>query len=733
MKINRCLYCLTFLLLTLGLAPRSQAQDHILTTSYTNTFDTSASVASWIYWYDIINGTSVAWDGTKDAASNSASGSLKVSIPWSGTGDQQLLFGTWDNNYGYDLRIVKDGTYLTNISFDIYVDPSSPTNASGNWGSISVGFVTASGVPPNASFGGAATWNSSLVTLPTPGQWTHFSIPVDPTTASQSITNVGGFLVQMQTYGAPLNGTTLFWVDNLKTQAAPNDYTNSFDNQDSDDSWIYWYGVNNGGSLFWDSATDANNNPNSGSLMLSIDWPTNATQQVWFGCFSDIFSYDNAQTINAYNYTNILVSMHVDPSSPTNAQGNYGQVSVGFVYDVGGNWTLVTWPASTVTLQANAATGWTNFVIPIDPTAANLGNVGGIGMNMNTYGSLLTGTTELWFDNLAVVANTAPPPPPPVLSKPVAGTPGLNLFSEPDNGNLDQRTSIEYTNHTGNGWIGAGGPVSYSFTIAQSPGAVGATNYQTHIFLVSGNPPTYETAPDYNETNLIFMDVESTNTGGVGFFRFKINEPQSNVGLYSSNGIITMNTNGAVSGTIATLPAPSITGTWTMTFNQDTNVTLSGPGGVSTNFTLAPNVAAAFTDPLNVYLGAQPNENQNIGLDDVLGSFSMTGNANAFTDNFLADTSLGAQWIPIAGDTNTVQLIAPSGGYWFSWTLPANGFNLEATTSLLPGAAETILTGPSAQDGPLPTLPISGGTMTFVPAADLPGPVSGFFKLVKSQ
>jgi hypothetical protein len=739
MKMNRPLLSLAAGTVLFGMAAGSSAQDHILTTSYTNTFASASSLASWIYWYDIINGSAVAWDGSMDAATNSGSGSMKVSIPWpitSTNGDQQLWFGTWDNGYGYDASTVKDGTFITNIGFDIYVDPSSPTNPSGNFGSIQVGFVPANGVPPNAGFAGdTAFWNASTVQLPAAGQWSHINVPVDPSTASNPITDVMGILMQMNTYGGLLTGTTLFWIDNLAATARPNDYTNSFDTQDSDDSWLYWYDIINGGSLFWDANKDANNNPNSGSLMVSIPWPatsTNGDQEVWFGNFAGNYQYDDNQTINAYGYTNILVSVHLGPSSPTNTNGTYGTLQVGFVNDVGGNWNLITWAASAVTLQANATTGWTNIVVPIDLSVANLGSVGGIGIALQTYGAPLTGTTELWFDNLAVVANTAPPPPPPTLSNPVAATPGLNLFSEPDNGSDDQRTSIEYSNSTGNGWLGAIGQVSYSLTIAKSPGT-SVSNYQTHIFLLSGNPPSYETSPDYNETNLIFLDIETTNTGGAGHFRFKVNEPKSNVGLYSSNGIVTTGTNGSISGTLVTLLAPSINGTWTMSFSQNTNVTLSGPGGVSTNFVLAPAVAAAFVDPLSVYLGAQPNEVTNIGLDDVMGSFSMTGNANAFTDNFTQDSTLGSQWIPIAADTDTVQIVPPGGGYWIQWTSPDIGFSLETGTSLLPGGAWTLLTGPHAADGALSSVLVSGGTMTLVPQADLPGPVTGFFKLVQGH
>src|SRR5690349_16970661 len=101
-----------------GTAPQSD---------YTNSFDTSASVASWIFWYGLgFNNTAMTWDGTMDAQNNPNSGSLEVSLPFGSKGDQAVWFGTFHNGYGYDGTTIYDGTKFTNITFDVHVDPSSP-------------------------------------------------------------------------------------------------------------------------------------------------------------------------------------------------------------------------------------------------------------------------------------------------------------------------------------------------------------------------------------------------------------------------------------------------------------------------------------------------------------------------------------------------------------------------------------------------------------------------------
>src|SRR5262249_41694560 len=88
-----------------------------LQTSYTNSFDTSASVASWITWYGLgFNNNPMTWDPTMDAANDPSSGSLQVVLPFSTARDTGVWFGTFGNQFGYDKSVLLDGTLYTNIS-----------------------------------------------------------------------------------------------------------------------------------------------------------------------------------------------------------------------------------------------------------------------------------------------------------------------------------------------------------------------------------------------------------------------------------------------------------------------------------------------------------------------------------------------------------------------------------------------------------------------------------------
>src|SRR5262245_22594839 len=102
---------LTTLLGAAVLAATSGRAQTFLTDTYTNNFDTggntqpfasSGSVASWIYWYNSPGGnTAMTNDVTMDANNNASSGSLQVVSPLAGY-TQNVFFGTFGNQYGYD-------------------------------------------------------------------------------------------------------------------------------------------------------------------------------------------------------------------------------------------------------------------------------------------------------------------------------------------------------------------------------------------------------------------------------------------------------------------------------------------------------------------------------------------------------------------------------------------------------------------------------------------------------
>jgi hypothetical protein len=495
------------------------------------------------------------------------------------------------------------------------------------------------------------------------------------------------------------------------------DYTNSFDAASSTASWIYWYGLSFGNTaMTWDGATDAQSNLNSGSLMVSLPFGDSGDQAVMFGTFHNGGDYDGATIYDGTKFSNITFDVHVDPASPVSASGDFGVLQVGLV---GQGWPNGgTFYGNNPTIPGSASNGWAHLDQVIDQTSVGLDTVAGVDFKYTSYAGYPKAPITFWIDNLDV--HLAPVVvAPPKLVAPYGTIHGLNLFSGTGNGDQFQRTNLRLQNNLDTGWLGASAPVTYSFTITNFPDPVKYLGYQAHIFLVTGTSiPSYETAPDYAETNLIFLQVQQNADGtGVAYFRYKINEPNQNTNVFTSPPYL--GPGPAHAGTLLGLSAPTVLGTWSLTFNQDTNVTLAGPGGASTNFSILTETAQAFVAPINVLFGAQPNSPANFGQAVVLAAASVSGIGTPVGDDFMTDLSLDTvTWAILSGDVNSVQLIPDDpGARWVKWSLPDSGFGLQTTTNVGNPNSWTTLTGPDATVGPLTSFASSGSRFVLVPSS----------------
>ena len=422
--------------------------------------------------------------------------------------------------------------------------------------------------------------------------------------------------------------------------------------------------------------------------------------------------------------------MHVDPASapPLSANGDFGPLQVGFVrqgWPNGG-----TFDANSPVIPASATNGWVHLNQTIDQASAGLDGVAGVNFKYTSYSGYPKAPITFWIDNLVVHLASATAAPPKLLT-PYKPIPGLNLFSSGSNGDQYQRTNIKLQNTTGNGWLGASGPVTYSLTITNFPNGATYPGYQAHIFITDGSPPNTEAAPDYNEANLIFLDIhENADATAYAAFRYKTNQPNGNAMVYNNNP-----TNGPV-GTLGTVGSSTILGTWSLTFTDNTNIVVTAPDGTNVgHFTISQDAAALFADPLNVYFGAQPNSPANFGQSVVLSRAGISGNSVPVSDNFLTDTGgldTTNTWAIVAGDHSTVQLLQPDPGAWFvRWSLPDSGFGLQASTNLAGSNAWSTLTGPDASGPPLTSFVSAGSRVVYVPSAALGNSHVGFFRLVQ--
>ena len=265
-------------------------------------------------------------------------------------------------------------------------------------------------------------------------------------------------------------------------------------------------------------------------------------------------------------------------------------------------------------------------------------------------------------------------------------------------------------------WIGASGPVTYSFTITEVPASATntafavATNVPEVDFLLVGNSPNPGGSVDWNETNVIYLQIASsvgaTWTNYNAQLNFKTNAPQANP-YWADGHALT-----AIWGT------PRLLGTWTVTFATDGSVTLTSPDNTTSSGTFPPEAAAFFNTTVVPYIGIQPYGIYNPAV--LFSHFGATGVPTPLDDSFANLTS----WTKAASDNNGITVHPPGTVYQLSWLGPAAGYNLERSADL------TTWSDAVAAGVTTPLLLVDY-KKAFVPASALPGASEGFFCLVK--
>ncbi len=203
-----------------------QAQTFTQGSTYTQSFDVGAnttnfsgsgSVASWIYWFNTPGGnTPMTNDVSLDVGNSPTSGSLVLLAPYITLTNQlqDVVFGTFGNQFGYDTGTTGDMSSYTNINFFIRADPTTtPRNVGGtnlDYGTIDVGFF----YPYSFEVEGSVT-----IPLSASNAWVHLAVPVN--LSSSVLTGIAGIAFR---YGNLPTGSTnypgqlnqVFYLDNVQ-------------------------------------------------------------------------------------------------------------------------------------------------------------------------------------------------------------------------------------------------------------------------------------------------------------------------------------------------------------------------------------------------------------------------------------------------------------------------------------------------------------------------------------
>jgi hypothetical protein len=425
---------------------------------------------------------------------------------------------------------------------------------------------------------------------------------------------------------------------------------NTFATSDEAALWRKWWGAA-GQTYEFDASKDADGNPNSGALKATIDF-----NLATYGGDNQFAVLREFPVVEGSKYTNLVFDLFWDPASPQRPWGDFGGLEPGFRnQDFSQNWL----PGYAVPTTP----GWQRVVLPINPTAPKIDTINGVVLKMwsgdASWGQ--TGTATFWIDNVRLIAAPEAPAGPTTLSIEPAKR-GLRAFASAP-GAQYQRQNFRTVNSTYS-WVGAGQPVTYSFTIADYPDG-NYSGFQTHLFLVPGTGlPNWLTAPDWNEANVIFLQMGNNADGSAyASFRYKTNQPSGN-SMYFGNG------------TLATVGSTSPRGTWSLRFNSDTAVSLTSPSGETADFTLPAESAALFNGPLSVYFGVQPNAIANIGQSATFSRLQISGVSTPIDETFATPPD-GALWQVVADDVTGVVPVPGDVLFWINWTLPDRDWVLQ--------------------------------------------------------
>jgi hypothetical protein len=482
----------------------------------------------------------------------------------------------------------------------------------------------------------------------------------------------------------------------------------------NDGTWINMWGP-----AFINTYFDTTNPPPSGDIQGSVyndgDWTGDTSGMddyndispgTWFGAVN----FDGSQ------YTSIQFDFKFDTNS-TMTPNSARHLNVGFdqQYD------FVYMTNLDLSSDSTLCDGnWHHVIVPVTIAAfttagANPANCYGVSRYCWNPGGT-SGTMNYWMANVHLFAAVVPAPPPTMsISTPVKG---LHFVEGSISGQFDRQNIITANgaNSSANySWAGvatAQNPVTYSVTISQYT----APQLNYHIFLYQTAGAGNASAPDYNQPNVVDLQVAPTanNTEAIVSVFWKTNSPNS-----------------GLPNTVLDVTNPVLTGTYSLQFTSNNGGNVLAPGGNSYPFTLDPSLATLLVNPITVNFGILPftSNASEVGQEVVVSSASITGvsplsvNYNT-TDNFLTDSSLDTNtWTVNALDVPSVWFVSASDKYAVSWTIPDSEFSLIASTNLFNLSASPSLA--------VPAVLLTPGKRALIPSSDLPGAKLGFFALVQ--
>ncbi len=447
-------------------------------------------------------------------------------------------------------------------------------------------------------------------------------------------------------------------------------------------STVRWWG-NAVQTYEHDATQDADGNAASGALKVTIEFDLAAYGgENQFSARRELA----AGVVDGSQYATLEFDLKYDAGSvAAGTSGTYGTMEVGIAHS---DWSQAYFGNVRTTVGEN---GWRHISLPVNKLDPKLNDLRDFHFKLWSGGAAngMTGKQTFWIDNVKLIAlpSTEPPPPPPAVSV-VPAKPGLNLIAS--GGGQYSRQGIRTTNPE-HSWVDVAGPVTYSMTITDYPAL---PNFTSYFYLVPAQfLGTGVTGPDWSEPKCILGAINN-NADGSASMRIAYKNHVAN-----SNGYETATENhnyyvnetfddlydgvtgpGAAGtgkgGTLGFANSSTVLGTWSITFTNNTGLTITPPAGDPLTVSL-PNEATArlFANPMYAYFGVVPGQEVNKGQAAVVSRVQVEGTANPVDEDFSAppfDISI----LEKAADNapGVVQVVPTENPYWLVWSLPAVGY-----------------------------------------------------------
>ncbi|MGH7989492.1 MAG: hypothetical protein ACREDS_04755, partial [Limisphaerales bacterium] len=311
--------------------------------------------------------------------------------------------------------------------------------------------------------------------------------------------------------------------------------------------------------------------PTNGTQNCAFTFVTSATNSpLNFGWETDFLPATGNTIANPGAYT-LEFDMAVQGLSLTNLGGYVGPV-LGLFGNYGGQYFGDGGEiAPSASYFPGAGTGYQHYSIPFTNFATANANLlpptdSPLAFFIGFYIPAATnyGTVEIDLANVQVLMNTNTPPPPPPTLTILPATPELRIFAQNSAATYNEEGFL--TVDENQSWVGsvAGHPPTYSFTYKDWNTVAGFMNVISFIpnnYMQNGGPASSPYTV-YYASNALQLTITSFATNFVASLDWRTNGPTQN----STNNVLLLTNSIGV-------------GTWTLKFTDDTDGTLTPPGG----------------------------------------------------------------------------------------------------------------------------------------------------------